>query len=57
MKRLNYSTMLKIATIVLMVLTPVFVIADAKRLGYVPLNGAWFTWCIPALLEYELNHD
>lgn len=53
MKQLNYSMMLKLVTIMLMVMTPVFVIMDTHRLGYVPINGAWITWVIPGLLWME----
>lgn len=27
------------------------------KLGYVPLNGAWFVWVIPALIGFELDHE
>lgn len=57
MKQVKYITLLKLATIVLVALTPLFVIMDTHRLGYVAMNGAWFTWAIPALLVYELEHE
>lgn len=44
-------------TIVLLVLTPLFVIMDTKRLGYVPINGTWITWVIPALVLVEMESD
>lgn len=53
----KYNTILKAATIILMAFTPLMVIADANRLGYIPLNGAWFAWTIPALLAYDLEHE
>lgn len=57
MKHLNYITICKILTVALMLATPLFVAMDAHRLGYIPLNGAWFVWCIPALIGFDLEHD
>lgn len=57
MIRKYYNTLLKFLTIALIVLTPVFVALDTKRLGYIPVNGAWFTWAIPALLHYVSEVD
>lgn len=53
----QYITTLKVATIALMLMTPVFVYMDTVRLGYLPFNGAWITWSIPALLLFEVSHD
>ena len=56
-KKEYYKKALLATMVLLVVLTPLFVWLDAKRLGYVPLNGAWFTWAIPALLLVEVDHE
>lgn len=57
MKHTNYITICKVLTVALMLATPFFVAMDANRLGYIPLNGAWFVWVIPALIGFELEHE
>lgn len=57
MKHTNYITICKVLTMALMLATPFFVAMDANRLGYIPLNGAWFVWVIPALIGFELEHE
>lgn len=57
MNRNQYSTLLKVITIVLIVLTPLFVYLDSVRLGYLALNGAWITWSIPAIMLIEVKHE
>ena len=57
-KKVYIKKVLMATTIVLVVLTPLFVSMDAKRLGYMPINGAWITWAIPALMLAEVdNHE
>ena len=56
-KKEYYKKALIAITVILLIATPWFVWMDTVRLGYIPLNGAWFTWVIPAILLVEVGNE